>query len=93
MAAPLAASSCIAEIVCAIRGTGMTGDRASGDAGSGEAVMGVFARVVPRAYSVVARLNSIGTSAVCNTHNSRYRCRQSATWHNSQGIVRRNADS
>jgi kynurenine formamidase len=24
--------------------------------------------------------NSIGTSSVCNTHNSRYRCRQSAVW-------------
>ena len=48
---------------------------APGLAGS---VMGVFDRVVPRAYSAVARLNSIATSSVCNTHNSRYRCRQSA---------------
>ena len=31
-------------------------------------VMGVFARVAPRAYSGVARLNSIATSSVCNTY-------------------------
>ena len=55
-------------------------------------VMGVFARVVPRAYSAVARLNSIATSSACNTHSSRYRCRQSATWYNSQRTLLRNAD-
>jgi 3-deoxy-D-manno-octulosonic-acid transferase len=52
-----------------------------GDGGAPElarSVMGVFALVVQRAYSAVARLNSIGTSSVCNTHNIRYRCRQSA---------------
>ena len=57
------------------------------------AIMGVFARVAPRAYSGVARLNSIATSSACNTHNSRYRCRQSAIWYNSQRTVPRNTDS
>jgi hypothetical protein len=54
---------------------------------------GVFGRVVPRAYSVVARLSSIGTSFVYNTHNSHCRCRQSAVWYNSQRTLLRNADS
>ena len=67
-----------------------------GDGGAPElarSVMGVFSRVVPRAYSAVARLNSIATSSACNTHNSRYRCRQSATRYSSRRTVLRNADS
>src|SRR5262249_23705158 len=50
---------------------------------------GVFGRV---AYSAVARLNSIGTSFFCNTHNSHYRCRRLAIWYSSQLILLRNAD-
>ena len=59
----------------------------------GGSVMGVFGRAVPRAYSAAVRLNSIATSSACNTHNNRYRCRQSATWYNPQRTVPRNADS
>jgi hypothetical protein len=55
--------------------------------------MGHFGRAVPRAYSAVAGLSSIGPFSVCNIHNSRYHCRQWAIWCNSRRTELRNADN
>jgi hypothetical protein len=59
----------------------------------GLSAMGDFGRAVPRAYSAVAGLSSIGPSSVCNTHNSRYHCRQWAIRCNSRRTELRNADN
>ena len=56
-------------------------------------VIGDFGRVVPRAYSAVAGLNSIGPSSACNTHNSRCHCRQSAIRYSSRHTELRNMDN
>jgi hypothetical protein len=55
--------------------------------------MGHFGRAVPRAYSAVAGLSSIGPFSVCNIHNSRYHYRQWAIWCNSRRTELRNADN
>jgi hypothetical protein len=59
----------------------------------GLSAMADFGRAVPRAYSAVAGLSSIGPSSVCNTHNSRCHYQQWAIRCNSRRTELRNADN
>jgi hypothetical protein len=59
----------------------------------GSSSMSEFGRVVPRVYSAVATLSSIGPSSVCNTHNNGYRCQQWAIGYKSRRTALCNADN